>query len=57
MMIRTLETSYDCPKSTSNGPPKRTPKKNLSQKLGLGGHSESWGQDPPILCGCALERD
>jgi len=36
-----------------NGPPK----KNLSQKLGVGGHSESWGQDPPILSGCALERD
>ena len=47
MMIRTLETLiYDCPNSTSNGPPNRTPQ----QKNGL----KSWeslaklgGQDPP----------
>ena len=49
MMIRTLETLiYDCPNSTSNGPPKRTPIKKRFQQWGsvsreaLGGG----GQDP-----------
>ena len=56
MIIRALEAViYDCPKFTSNGPPKTDPPgKTRSQKLG-GGHSGSWGSGPPDPpSGCAL---
>ena len=44
-MIGTLETLiYDCPNSTSNGPPKGSPEKNGPKSWGV--TREVGGQDP-----------
>src|SRR5208282_3789609 len=49
MTIRTLETLiYDCPNSTSNGPPQNGPPQEKTGLKSWGGRSRSWGgQDPP----------